>query len=169
MALRRIQMDVTAALFTVAVTVGTLSPAAPTANESAPILSATSSIEAVVGSKEIEAETSTVRQLSLTRPTSARPAALLPLYASFAVLQGLDIYTTHSAVARGGVEANPVMQPVASRKLASTAVKAAATAGSIYFIERAWKHNRKGAVVLATVINAAAAAVVAHNTQVAKR
>jgi hypothetical protein len=164
-------MDVTAAIFTVAVTVGTLAPAAPSAvTTEAPIAVAVSAIAESRPAAEESVETlPSVRQLSMTRATtSQRPAALIPLYASFAVLQGFDMYTTSAAVKRGGVEANPAMQPVAGKKLASTAVKAAATAGSIYFIERAWKHNRKGAVILATVINAATAAVVAHNTRVTK-
>lgn len=163
-------MDVTAALFTVAVTVGTLAPATPPAGTvEAPIAAAVSGIadRSLAGEESIDSLPN-LRQLSLSRPSSSRPAALIPLYASFAVLQGFDIYTTSAAVKRGGVEANPAMQPVANRKLASTAVKAAATAGSIYFIERAWKQNRKGAVILATLVNVATAAVVAHNTQVAR-
>ena len=165
-------MDVTAALFTVAVTVGTLAPAAPSAaTTEAPIAAAVSAIaepRATESSVDSAESLPSLRQLSATRSSSQRPGALIPLYASFAVLQGFDIYTTSASVKRGGVEANPAMQPVAGNKLASTAVKAAATAGSIYFIERAWKQNRKGAVVLATVINVATAAVVAHNTRVAK-
>ena len=94
---------------------------------------------------------------------------LLPMYASLAALQGLDIYTTSAAIKRGAVEANPLAKPVAGRNMASVLVKAAATAGSIYFTERAWKKNRKGAIILMTAINVATAAVVAHNTQVARR
>jgi hypothetical protein len=58
---------------------------------------------------------------------------------------------------------------VATNHAASIAVKAAATAGAIFFTERAWKQSRKGAVILMTAINVATAAVVAHNTQVARR
>ena len=94
---------------------------------------------------------------------------LIPMYASLAVLQGFDIYTTSASIKRGAVEANPLMKPVAGRNMASVLVKAAATAGSIYFTERAWKQNRKGAVILMTAINVATAAIVAHNTQVARR
>jgi hypothetical protein len=93
----------------------------------------------------------------------------VPLYASLAALQGFDIFTTSKAVARGADEANPLMKPVAGKSMASVVVKAAATAGSIYFTERAWKQNRKGAVILMTAINVATAAVVAHNTQVARQ
>jgi hypothetical protein len=160
-------MDVTAALFTVAVTVGTLAPSAPTMTVPAP---AASIVEITPSSVEAldRTQTLSMRQLSLKAPSTNRPAALVPLYASLAVLQGLDIYSTSAAVSSGGVEANPAMKAVAGKAWGSMAVKAAATAGSIYFIERAWKQNRKGAVILATVINVATAAVVAHNTQVAK-
>jgi len=164
-------MDVTAALFTVAVTVGTLVPSAPTMTAPAPVaVSAASIMEVTASSVEAldRAQTLSMRQLSLKAPSTNRPAALVPLYASLAVLQGLDIYSTSAAVSRGGVEANPAMKAVAGKAWGSMAVKGVATAGSIYFIERAWKQNRKGAVILATVINVATAAVVAHNTQVAK-
>ena len=88
------------------------------------------------------------------------------MYTSLAILQGFDIYTTSASIKRGAVEANPLMKPVAGRNMASVLVKAAATAGSIYFTERAWKQNRKGAVILMTAINVATAAIVAHDTQV---
>jgi hypothetical protein len=42
------------------------------------------------------------------------------------------------------------------------------TVGSIYFTERAWKKNRKGAVVLMAVVNGVTAAVVANNLKVAR-
>jgi hypothetical protein len=90
------------------------------------------------------------------------------MYASLGVLQGLDIYMTVSAVQRGAVEANPVMKRVAGSEVASLAVKGATTAACIYFTERAWKHNRKGAVILMAAINVATAAVVGHNARVAR-
>jgi hypothetical protein len=49
------------------------------------------------------------------------------------------------------------------------AVKAVSTAASIYFAERAWKKNRKGAIVLMAAINGVTAAVVAHNLRPARR
>jgi hypothetical protein len=157
-------MDVTAALVTIAVSVGTLTPM--TANEAtmAPITAPIT----VASTANVE-QISNVRRASLTAPKVARPTALMPLYASLAVLQGFDIFSTSKAVSRGAQEANPLMAPVAGKSMASVAVKAAATAGSVFFIERAWKQNRKGAVILATALNVATAAVVAHNTQVAKQ
>ena len=45
------------------------------------------------------------------------------------------------------------------------AVKALSTVGSIYFAERVWKKNRKGAVVLMVALNAVSTAVVIHNAR----
>jgi uncharacterized protein DUF5658 len=164
-------MDVTAALLTAAVTVGTLAPSLPS-EAPAPAAQSIAAMSTSAGTTAIDAgvvRTPSMRQQPLASAMSQqRPGALIPLYTSLAVLQGLDIYTTSSAISRGGVEANPAMRGVSGTQWGSAAVKAAATAGSIFFIERAWKHNRKGAVILATVINVATAMVVAHNTHVAK-
>jgi len=169
-------MDVTAALITVAVTVGSLAPMSP--NEQGPVGALPASAASIAGLGAVEPtatgadETNqlpSLRRASRVPPPTARPTGLVPLYASLAVLQGLDIFTTSKSLTRGGQEANPLMRPVTGKAIASTAVKAAATAGSIYFIERAWKQNRKGAVILMSAINVATAAVVAHNTQVAKQ
>jgi hypothetical protein len=46
---------------------------------------------------------------------------------------------------------------------ATLALKAASTAGTIFFAERAWKKNRKGAIILMAAINGAMAAVSARN------
>jgi hypothetical protein len=160
-------MDVTAALVTVAVTVSTLTPAAmPT--EATPVAPVT------IASASTASINLPAADLSLRRPTVkasqvSRPTPLIPLYASFVALQGLDIASTSKAVSAGAQEANPLMKPVAGKSMASVAVKAAATAGSIFFVERAWKQNRKGAVVLMTALNIATAAIVAHNTQVARQ
>jgi hypothetical protein len=51
---------------------------------------------------------------------------------------------------------------------AMLAVKALSTAGSILFAERAWKENRKGAVILMAVVNGVTAAVVANNMKAAR-
>jgi hypothetical protein len=151
-------MDVTTALFTVAVTVGTLGPV--NTSETASVFAQSAAPAAI---------STSVRQASLVPPSTTRPAALVPMYASFIALQGFDIYSTSKAVSRGAREANALMKPVAGKSAASIAVKAAASAGSIYFVERAWKRNRKGAVILMTALNVATAAVVAHNTRVAKQ
>jgi hypothetical protein len=95
-----------------------------------------------------------------------RPAALLPLYGSLVALQGLDIHSTRGAIDSGGREANPMMRPFVSNSAAFIAVKAGATAGVIWASERMWKKNRKGALILAGVVNAAMVAIVANNYRV---
>jgi hypothetical protein len=92
-----------------------------------------------------------------------RPAALPAMYASLGVLQALDIYSTRRAIDGGATELNPAMRSSAKNTGAMLAVKALSTAGSIYFTERAWKKNRKGAIVLMAVVNGVTAAVVANN------
>ena len=163
-------MDVTTALVTVAVTVGTLTPIPNTeVTPPAPLTIASVALAASAPDSGVKGDVRGLRRVSMTAPQVARPSALVPLYASFVALQGFDIYTTSKAVSRGADEANPLMKPVAGKSMTSAAVKAAATAGSIFFIERAWKQHRKGAVVLMTALNVATAAVVAHNTKVAKQ
>jgi len=43
------------------------------------------------------------------------------------------------------------------------AVKVLSTAGTIYFAERMWKKNRKGAILLMVVINGATGAIAMRN------
>ena len=156
-------MDVTPALFSVAVTVGSLFPAAVPPGRS--VTATLQQVDVVRPAFEVPDLTELSRRQ--IAPAS-RPGALIPMYASLGVLQGLDIYMTVSAVERGAVEANPVMKRLAGSEVASLVVKGATTAACIYFTERAWKHNRKGAVILMAAINVATAAVVAHNTRVAR-
>ena len=164
-------MDVTAAFITVAITVGSLTPGQ---NGPAPAVRCARLLPSLLrrprrSSQQRSATSRAFVVFAIGPPSTTRPSVLIPMYASLAVLQGFDIYTTSASIKRGAVEANPLMKPVAGRNMASILVKAAATAGSIYFTERAWKQNRKGAVILMTAINVATAAIVAHNTQVARR
>jgi hypothetical protein len=55
------------------------------------------------------------------------------------------------------------MRKASASSGAMVAMKAASTAGAIFFTERAWKKNRKGAVVLMAIVNGVTAAVVANN------
>ena len=164
-------MDVTTALITCAIAVGSLSPGGrefAAARSEAPIADAVAAAPLSLAPDSGQ-DVSGLRRGPRVAPAATRPTALIPMYASLGALQGLDIYTTSSSLASGGIEANPLMKPVAGRNVASVVVKAAATAGSIYFTERTWKQNRKGAVILMTAINVATAAVVAHNTRVARQ
>jgi hypothetical protein len=103
----------------------------------------------------------TVREKATSRP---RPRSLLPMYASFATLQALDYHSTTTALSSGAArEANPLMRGVADNPAAFAAVKAGATAGTIWIAERMRKKHPAGAVVFMLASNAAMAAVVAHN------
>ena len=98
-----------------------------------------------------------------------RPSALLPMYGSLVVLQGLDIHSTRRGMSSGTTrEANPFMGPVVENGAAFVAVKAAATAGAIWATEKLWKKHPKRAVVFAILLNATMAAVVTHNYRIAK-
>ena len=97
-----------------------------------------------------------------------RPAALPMLYASLGAFHALDIYSTRQALAAGATEVNPALRASAGSTGAMLAVKALSAAGSIYFTERAWKKNRKGAVVLMALVNGVTAAVAVHNLRNAR-
>ena len=92
-----------------------------------------------------------------------RPAALVPLYVSFASLQALDAHSTTRALDRGAVEANPLMKGLAGNTAGMFAVKAAATAGVVYSAERIWKRNKTAAVLFMVAANSAMGWVVQHN------
>ena len=125
----------------------------------------TSGVEALQPPLRIELRPADAR---LTRE-SKRPAALLPLYGSLAALQGLDIHSTRRGMSSGKTrEANPLMGGVVNNGAAFIAVKAAATLGAVWCAEKLWKKHPKRAVAFAAVLNAAMAAVVAHNYQLAK-
>jgi hypothetical protein len=98
-----------------------------------------------------------------------RPAALPIMYATLGALNALDIYSTRQALAAGAHEANPLMKKASVNAGAMTAVKALSMAGTIYFTERAWKKNRKGAIITMAIINGATAAIAAHNLRHAGR
>ena len=98
-----------------------------------------------------------------------RPAPLIPMYASFAALQGLDYHSTTKALSSGaGREGNPVMGPVVGNKGAFLALKAASTAGVVLVGEKLWKKNRAGAIVFMAVANGLMGAVVVHNYSIVR-
>jgi hypothetical protein len=100
--------------------------------------------------------------------TVKRPAALPVLYTTFSALQLADAYSTRRALKSGAVELNPLMKGAAGNTGTMYAVKAASAVASIYLAEKAWKKNRKGAVILMAVVNGVTAAVVARNLRNAR-
>jgi len=107
--------------------------------------------------------------IAQTLPTAHRPSALVPLYVSFATLQGLDIHSTLRATEFGGREANPIVGGMLGSPAAFVAAKAGMTA-SIYFVsERLWKRHKTAAVLTMIALNATYGAVVAHNYAIEAR
>ena len=98
-----------------------------------------------------------------------RPASLIPLYVSFAAVQALDIHSTYNGIERGGREANPLLGTVVGSPAAFVAVKAGATAGTIYLAEKIWKRNRKAAIITMIGANIAYGVIASHNYSVARR
>ena len=93
-----------------------------------------------------------------------RPAALPVLYVSFAALQVVDARTTAGAMSRGANEVNPLLGGGTS---AATfwAVKIAATASTVWSVERLWKKHPVAAVLVMAGINGGYAAVALHNAR----
>ena len=100
---------------------------------------------------------------------SRRPAALVPLYVSFAALQVLDVHSTLRAPEFGGREANPVVAGMLGSPAALVAAKAGMTAGIYFVSERMWKRNRGAAVLTMIALNSAYAAIVARNYAIEAR
>ena len=92
-----------------------------------------------------------------------RPVALLPLYASFVMLQVLDIHSTRYALDRGAVEGNPAVKGLTGTTVGMAAVKAAGTAGVILVSEKLRTKNKAAAVGLMIATNSMMAWVVQHN------
>ena len=105
---------------------------------------------------------------SLTGPP-ARPNGLVSLYASYALLEALDVHSTLRAIHGGAVEQNPVMAPIVNRPAAFVALKAATTAGAILAADRLSKHNRVAAYAVMFALNSAYAFIVVHNYRVGGR
>jgi hypothetical protein len=98
-----------------------------------------------------------------------RPAALTPLYISFATLQGLDVHSTFRALGSGGRETNPMIGAVAGTPAGMVALKGGTAIGMIYLSEKLSKRNRTAAVLTMIGLNSAYAMIVAHNYSVANR
>src|SRR5206468_12979916 len=100
---------------------------------------------------------------TLSRSAERRPAALLPLYASFVTLQVLDMHSTRYALDRGAVEGNPAVKGLTGTTVGMAAVKAAGTAGVIFVNEKLRTRNKAAAVGLMIATNSMMAWVVQHN------
>lgn len=99
--------------------------------------------------------------------TPKRPAALPALYGTYVALQVMDVMSTKKALAAGAREANPLMRK--GNMGTTIAIKAASGTATVYIVEKMWKKNRVGAIVLMAVVNGVGAAVVAHNHRIARK
>jgi hypothetical protein len=102
-------------------------------------------------------------------PAAQRPSVLVPLYVSFATLQGLDIHSTLRAPEFGGREANPIVGGMLGSPAAFVAAKVGMTAGIYFVSERLWKRNKTAAVLTMIALNSTYGALVAHNYAVEAR
>jgi len=99
------------------------------------------------------------------RRESTRPMVLPVLYATLATLHGLDVYTTARQLGQGGVERNPLLQPMAGNTAGFVVVKAASTAATIVLAEKLWRRNKGAAIAAVVATNVVMAAVVANNVR----
>jgi len=102
-------------------------------------------------------------------PKAERPAMLPALYVTLGAMQAWDAYSTRSAINAGAREANPTAAAFTTHAGSMLGLKAATTAGTIFFAERMWRKNKVGAVIMLVAINGATAAVSMHNMRNAKR
>lgn len=96
-------------------------------------------------------------------PAKRSSRLLPPLYGGFVTLQVLDAHSTFRALDAGLVEQNPIMRWSTAHPAAFVSMKAAATAGTIFFAEKIRKQHPKGAIAFISAVNAAYAFVVMHN------
>jgi hypothetical protein len=101
--------------------------------------------------------------------SDAKRGALLPLYVSYALLQGLDVQSTRTALGGGGREANPLMTGLADRPVAFVALKAATGVAVILASEKMRARNKVAALVTMAALNGLYATIVTHNYSVAGR
>ena len=94
-------------------------------------------------------------------------ATLKSLYASTAIMQGLDVHSTMAVLKHGGGEANPLMGGLVKNKAAFIGVKAGVAAGTILAARQIAKCNKVAAIVTLVAINSAYVFVVQHNYRVA--
>ncbi|RPI50366.1 MAG: hypothetical protein EHM55_21550 [Acidobacteria bacterium] len=103
------------------------------------------------------------------RQMTSASAASLAMYGAYGMLQVLDAHSTRRAIANNGVEANPIVRPLASSRIGLISLKVASGAGVMYLMERVRKKHPAAALALAIGINSLQAVVVVHNYRVARR
>jgi hypothetical protein len=97
-----------------------------------------------------------------------RPAALVPLYVTFAGLQALDVHSTWMALGAGAKESNPIVRGTLGNPAGMVAMKSATAVGVMLLTEKLWRHHRTAAVVSMIALNSAYAVIAARNYRLAK-
>jgi hypothetical protein len=92
-----------------------------------------------------------------------RPAALMPLFASYVALQALDIASTYKGLDAGAREANPIMSGALDSPAEIIAIKAGSAALTIALVNRLSKRHPTAAIFLMVGVNSAYATIVARN------
>ena len=126
----------------------------------------------LAGSTSVRAEEAgaiTVRAAEVAPPS---PWASKPLqkslFATYAMLQVLDVVsTTHAINSGNGVEANPMVGDLASHPVAFAATKGAMTASTLFLMHRVGKKHPKAAVITMIAFNIGYSYVVSRNFQIA--
>ena len=129
------------------------------------LLMLTVSVAPVSASDEETPVSAPILTVRSSSESLARPKVLPALYASYAVLQAYDVYSTKQGLARGGREANPLMTGVVGSTSAFIAMKAVVGAGTVVAAERLWKTNKPAAIAVMVAANGVAAIVAARNAR----
>ena len=87
----------------------------------------------------------------------------MPLYVSFAALQGLDAHSTLRAIDAGNSEGNPVMNGIVNEPAAFIALKGGVAASTIFVTDKLRHRSRTAAIITMVALNSVYATVVAHN------
>jgi len=103
-------------------------------------------------------------------PSDSHGSALMTsLYATTALVQGLDAHSTLTALHHGAHEGNPLMAYLTGHPPAFVALKAGAATGLIMAGRRLAKHSKLEAAVALIAIDSAYFAIAAHNYSIANR
>ena len=100
----------------------------------------------------------------------SRPSILMTsLYATTALVQGMDAHSTLKALDAGATERNAAMKAFTARPPAFVALKTGAAAGLIFAGRRLARHSKVQAAVALIAVDSAYFFIAAHNYKVANR
>ena len=94
---------------------------------------------------------------------------MLSLYATTAIVQGLDAHSTFRAIDAGAVERNPLLGSIADHRPAFIALKAGIAVAAIYAGHSLSRKRRVVAIVALVGIDVVYGSLVARNYRVANR